>query len=64
MPVAVKAAASRPTKAASQPEVSRDEIARVAYQLYEQRGRVSGRDREDWLQAEKIVRARAMRVQR
>ena len=29
-----------------------DEIARRAYELYEQRGRVHGRDWEDWFQAE------------
>jgi hypothetical protein len=30
-----------------------DEIARRAYQLYEQRGRGHGSDREDWLRAER-----------
>ena len=32
-----------------------DEIARVAYELYKERGRVHGHDLEDWLEAEKIV---------
>ena len=27
-------------------------IAELAYQLYEQRGRVDGHDREDWFEAE------------
>ena len=31
---------------------SRDEIARLAYQLYETRGRRDGRDVDDWLSAE------------
>ena len=31
------------------------EIARVAYELYEQRGREDGRDFDDWLRAEAIV---------
>lgn len=38
--------------------ISYDEVARVAYSLYEQRGRSDGRDWEDWLQAEAIVRSR------
>ena len=32
------------------------EIARVAYALYEQRGREDGHDLEDWLKAEDLVR--------
>jgi hypothetical protein len=35
-----------------------EEIARVAYTLWEQRGRVHGHDAEDWQEAERIVRAR------
>ena len=33
-----------------------EEVARVAYELYEQRGRVEGHDLDDWLKAEAIVR--------
>jgi hypothetical protein len=32
-----------------------DEIARVAYSLYEKRGRTPGNDLADWVEAEKIV---------
>jgi hypothetical protein len=32
---------------------SRDEIARLAYQLYETRGRQDGQDVDDWLSAER-----------
>ena len=32
-----------------------DEIARVAYELYEKKGRAYGHDLENWLEAEKIV---------
>lgn len=32
------------------------EIARVAYELYEQRGRHNGHDWEDWFAAEAIIR--------
>ena len=32
---------------------SRDEIARLAYRIYEARGRRDGRDVEDWLAAER-----------
>ena len=35
-----------------------DEIARVAYELYEKRGRAHGHGLEDWLEAERIVMER------
>ena len=35
-----------------------DEIAAVAYELYETRGCIAGRDLDDWLDAERIVLAR------
>jgi len=35
-----------------------DEIAAVAYELYENSGRIGGRDLVNWSEAEKIVRAR------
>ncbi len=34
----------------------RDEIARVAYGLYEKRGYTPGNDFSDWIEAEKIVK--------
>jgi hypothetical protein len=34
-----------------------DRIAKVAYELYEKKGRRNGCQEEDWLEAEKIVRA-------
>ena len=47
------------------PEVARkslaihyEEVARVAYELFERRGGVHGYDRQDWLEAERIVRQR------
>lgn len=33
-----------------------DEVARVAYDLYEKRGRIHGHDTADWLKAEMIVK--------
>lgn len=39
--------------------IDQAEVARVAYELYMQRGGVHGHDREDWLRAEVIVRQRA-----
>ncbi len=59
-PASAAAASSAP--AGKQPSgwtPSEQEVAVVAYELYERRGRVQGHDREDWLQAERIVRARA-----
>lgn len=35
-----------------------DEVAKVAYDLFEQRGRVHGQDMEDWFKAEIIVKKR------
>ena len=35
-----------------------DEVAKVAYELYEKRGRVHGQDMEDWFSAESIVKKR------
>jgi len=38
-----------------------EEIARVAYELYEKRGRAHGHELEDWLDAERIVMERHAR---
>lgn len=48
---------SRIEPAAASPSTGelRQEIARLAYELYLRRGRVNGRDLEDWLRAEAIV---------
>jgi len=35
-----------------------DEITKVAYELFERDGGVHGKDREHWLEAEEIVKAR------
>ncbi len=32
--------------------IGKEEIAKLAYELYEERGRVHGYDVEDWLEAE------------
>ena len=42
--------------AAKKAKVGPQEVARVAYQLYEQRGREDGHDLEDWLKAEATLR--------
>ena len=34
---------------------SQEEITRVAYGLYERRGRIDGHDWEDWFEAERLV---------
>jgi hypothetical protein len=36
------------------------QIARLAFQLYESRGREDGHDIEDWLQAEAVLRRDAV----
>lgn len=35
-----------------------DEVAKVAYDLYEKRGNIHGQDMEDWFKAEMIVKKR------
>jgi hypothetical protein len=37
--------------------IADERIARRAYELYEQRNREDGRDMDDWLQAERELRA-------
>jgi len=37
-----------------------DEIAKVAYEIYEKSGYIKGRDFVNWLEAERIVLARRM----
>lgn len=39
--------------------IAYEEIARVAYELFEQRGYTHGNDQDDWFEAERIVRSRA-----
>jgi Protein of unknown function (DUF2934) len=45
-------------KPARQVTLTEDEIARHAYELYVSRGREDGGDLDDWLQAERELRAR------
>ena len=41
--------------------IDRDELARLAYELYERRGGEHGHDVEDWLEAELILREKISR---
>ncbi len=49
-PGAAAQAAASPTQGSA---LSRDEVARRAYDLYQQRGGADGGDLDDWLQAER-----------
>jgi len=40
-------------------EIPREEIAELAHQLWNERGRQHGRDAEDWLRAEELLRGKA-----
>ena len=42
----------------AQESISDEEIAGVAYELFERRGRSPGRDQQDWFEAERILRQR------
>ena len=62
----VKKAARKVAKPVSVPfpplEPSREEIARLAYEMWEQRGRPFGSSDEDWLRAAEELRRRAREV--
>ena len=40
-------------------EISRDEIAQLAHQFWNERGRQHGHDADDWLRAEQLLRGKA-----
>lgn len=42
-------------------EIDPHAVARMAYELYEQRGHVDGHDLDDWLKAEESVRRQGSR---
>ena len=44
------------------PSVDHDAIARRAYEIYESRGRVAGGEMDDWLQAERELKAMATKA--
>ncbi len=50
---------SRPKQIAGGLPDQNGEVARIAYELYEQRGRVDGYALEDWLHAERIIQQRS-----
>lgn len=61
MPIITRSQAKPRADRASQPQpvsVSIEEIERVAYELYERRGRVDGYDQQDWFEAEQLLRQR------
>ncbi len=41
--------------------IDRDELARLAYELYQLRGGEPGHDVEDWLEAERILKEKITR---
>lgn len=40
-------------------EISKEEVARLAHELWNQRGRLHGKDAEDWFRAEQLLRGKA-----
>lgn len=40
-------------------EISKEEVARLAHQLWDQRGRQHGKDADDWFRAEQLLRGKA-----
>ena len=55
-PTARKASADAPTRARPSRAVTKDDIARRAFEIYCARGCEEGHDLEDWLQAERDLR--------
>jgi len=55
---AVALAAEAENVADRLPEVTTEDIARLAYQLWEERGCPIGSPEEDWLRAEELLTAR------
>ena len=45
------------------PQAGPQDIARVAYELYERRGRIDGHALEDWVEAERMVREQRAAMQ-
>ena len=60
----VRALAERPTSNGQERTVDLQEVARVAYELYLQRGGEHGHDVEDWVKAEALVRRRGISARR
>ncbi|HZW09046.1 MAG TPA: DUF2934 domain-containing protein [Phycisphaerales bacterium] len=54
------AAAPEPHTVAAPREPTEEQVRLRAYELYVARGRVDGHAMEDWMQAERELRARAM----
>ena len=52
-----RSAGGQVSRSSPQKPISWDdtEVARVAYELFERRGRTHGHDLQDWLEAERIV---------
>jgi len=47
---------AKPPASAPSPVIDPGEVAKIAYELYEQRGCQPGHELDDWLEAEDIVR--------
>jgi hypothetical protein len=56
---AAAARVKRPRRTAPERTVTDVEISRLAYQIYEERGRTHGSPLEDWLRAEQELATRA-----
>ena len=53
----------RPPATKREPQMNRAEIAQVAYELFQRRGRTHGHDQQDWFEAERIMRQHQGRKQ-
>ena len=51
-----KGATKQTTQVPAQAQDLQPQIAQKAYELWEQNGRVEGRDLEYWLEAERVIR--------
>ena len=58
MPPAIRPRVNKELSVPAQGAINPSEVARVAYELFERRGRVDGNDQRDWFEAERIVAQR------
>lgn len=58
MAMMMQARAKRVATAKDASSIDAGEVARVAYELFQRRGGTHGCDRQDWFEAEQVVRQR------
>ncbi len=58
MPIITRSRAKNSSATQAPPLMNQEEVARVAYELFEKRGKTHGNDQRDWFEAQQIVQQR------